>query len=132
MPLVIHCRDAVADVYEILKSYNGKVRFVMHCYSGSLEMAREFIKLGGYISLGGPVTFKNAKTPKEVAVGIPLERLMIETDCPYLAPVPYRGKRNEPSFVRYVLEEIANLRNMNLVELEEILDNNSISFFKLD
>ena len=132
MPLVIHCRDAVADVYEILKSYNGKVRFVMHCYSGSLEMAREFIKLGGYISLGGPVTFKNAKTPKEVAVGIPLERLMIETDCPYLAPVPYRGKRNEPSFVRYVLKEIANLRNMNIVELEEILDNNSISFFKLD
>ena len=132
LPLVIHCRDAVSDVYEILKQYNGKVKFVMHCYSGSVEMAREFIKLGGYISLGGPVTFKNAKTPKEVAVNIPLDRLMIETDCPYLAPMPYRGKRNEPAYVRYVLNEIANIREMDLEELELKLDDNSIKFFNLD
>ena len=132
LPLVIHCRDAVSDVYEILKKYNGEVKFVMHCYSGSVEMAREFIKLGGYISLGGPVTFKNAKTPKEVAVDVPLDKLMIETDCPYLSPMPFRGKRNEPAYVRYVLQEIANLKNMDVNELEEILDSNSIKFFKFD
>ena len=109
LPLVIHCRDAIADVYDILKVYKGQVRFVMHCYSGSVEMAREFVKLGGHISLGGPVTFKNAKAPKEVAMDVPLERLLIETDCPYLAPTPYRGKRNEPAYVRNILNEIALL-----------------------
>ena len=132
LPLVIHCRDAVADVYEILKDYKGQVRFIMHCYSGSVEMAREFVKLGGYISLGGPVTFKNAKTPKEVAVDVPLDRLLIETDCPYLAPTPYRGKRNEPAYVRNVLNEIAILREMDVNVLENILEQNSINFFKLD
>ena len=132
LPLVIHCRDAVSDVYEILKGYKGQVRFVMHCYSGSVEMAREFLNLGGYISLGGPVTFKNAKTPKEVAVDVPLDRLLIETDCPYLAPTPYRGKRNEPSYVRNVLNEIALLKGIDVLELESILDSNSINFFKLD
>lgn len=132
LPLVIHCRDAVNDVYEILKEFKTKVRFVMHCYSGSVEMAARFIDLGGYISLGGPVTFKNAITPKEVAKKVPLDRLLIETDCPYLAPVPYRGKRNESSYVLNVLNEIASLREMDVKELEEILDNNSISFFNLD
>ena len=131
LPLIIHCRDAVNDIYQVLKSYKGKVAFVMHCYSGSLEMAREFIKLGGMISLGGPVTFKNGVTPKEVAKFIPLDKLMIETDCPYLAPTPYRGKRNEPSYVRNVLKEIAALKDMSEIELETILDNNSIKFFKL-
>ena len=132
LPLIVHCRDAIADTFDILKVYKGKVRFVMHCYSGSLEMAREFIKLGGMISLGGPVTFKNAKAPKEVAKEIPLSNLMIETDCPYLAPTPYRGKRNEPAYVINVLNEIATLKEMEVNELETILDQNSISFFKLD
>ena len=132
LPLVIHCRDAVADVYDILKGYKGQVRFVMHCYSGSVEMVREFVKLGGYISLGGPVTFKNAKAPKEVAVDVPLERLLIETDCPYLAPTPYRGKRNEPAYVRNVLNEIALLRGIDVLDLENILEQNSINFFNLD
>ena len=132
LPLIIHCRDAVGDVYEILKEYKGKLRFVMHCYSGSSEMAVEFVKLGGMISLGGPVTFKNAKAPKEVAKIVPLDRLLIETDCPYLAPHPNRGKRNEPSYVRLVLNEIAALREIDADELEEVLDQNSIKFFKLD
>ena len=132
LPLIIHCRDAVGDVYEILKEYKGKLRFVMHCYSGSSEMAVEFVKLGGMISLGGPVTFKNAKAPKEVAKIVPLDRLLIETDCPYLAPHPNRGKRNEPSYVRLVLNEIATLREIDAAELEEVLDQNSIKFFKLD
>jgi TatD DNase family protein len=103
----------------------------MHCFSGSKEMALEFVKLGGYISLGGPVTFKNSIAPKEVATAIPLERLLIETDCPYLAPHPYRGKRNEPSYVRLVLAEIARLREMDEKELEDILDNNSKLFFNI-
>ena len=132
LPLIVHCRDAISDTFELLKEFKGKVRFVMHCYSGSLEMAREFIKLGGMISLGGPVTFKNAKAPKEVAKEIPLTNLMIETDCPYLAPTPYRGKRNEPAYVINVLNEIAALKEMEVNELETILDQNSISFFKLD
>ena len=132
LPLIVHCRDAIADTFDILKEYKGKVRFVMHCYLGSLEMAREFIKLGGMISLGGPVTFKNAKAPKEVAKEVPLSNLMIETDCPYLAPVPYRGKRNEPVYVLEVLKEIASIKEMDAYELEKILDLNSISFFKLD
>lgn len=132
LPVVIHCRDAINDVYEILKEYDGKVKFVMHCYSGSKEMALEFLKLGGYISLGGPVTFKNSKEPKEVAKIVPIDKLLIETDCPYLTPHPYRGKRNEPSHVRLVLSEIASLREMDEQELEKTLDNNSISFFKLD
>lgn len=132
LPLVIHCRDAINDVYETLKEYGGKPKFVMHCYSGSKEMALEFIKLGGYISLGGPVTFKNSKEPKEVAKVVPLDRLMIETDCPYLAPHPYRGKRNEPSYVRLVLSEIAKLREIDEDLLEKILDNNSITFFNLN
>ena len=132
LPLIIHCRDAVADVYEILEEYKGKLRFVMHCYSGSSEMAVEFVKLGGMISLGGPVTFKNAKAPKEVAKIVPLDKLLIETDCPYLAPHPNRGKRNEPSYVRLVLNEIATLREISADELEEVLDQNSIKFFKLD
>ena len=132
LPLVIHCRDAISDTYELLKEYKGKVRFVMHCYSGSLEMAKEFVKLGGYISLGGPVTFKNAVTPKEVATGIPLDRLMVETDCPYLAPHPYRGKRNETSYVKLVIECISTLLNRDFLEVEAILDNNSNLFFNLD
>ena len=131
LPLVIHCRDAISDTYETLKEFKGKVRFVMHCYSGSLEMAKEFIKLGGMISLGGPVTFKNSKAPKEVAREIPLDKLMIETDCPYLAPVPYRGKRNEPSYVINVLNEIALLKDMDVKEVEDVLDQNSVEFFKL-
>ena len=95
-------------------------------------MAYEFIKLGLHISLGGPVTFKNAKEPKAVAANIPLDKLLIETDCPYLAPTPYRGKRNESSYVKNVLIEIANLRNMNVLELEHITEDNSINLFGLE
>ena len=132
LPIIVHMRDATLDTYEILKEFSGKIKGVMHCYSGSYEMAIEFIKLGLHISLGGPVTFKNAIVPKEVAKEVPLNRLLIETDCPYLAPTPYRGKRNESSYVRNVLKEISALRGMNEEELESILDQNSINFFKLD
>lgn len=132
LPIIIHARDAIEDTYNILNEYNGKLKGVMHCYSGSYEMALRFIKLGFYISLGGPVTFKNAKEPKRVAELIPLDRLLIETDSPYLAPTPYRGKRNESSYVSLVLEEIARIRNMDKDELEKITEANSISLFKLE
>ncbi|MDE6583788.1 MAG: TatD family hydrolase [Anaeroplasmataceae bacterium] len=132
LPLIIHMRDATQDTYEILKEYKGRIQGVMHCYSGSLEMAKEFIKLGLHISLGGPVTFKNAKDSKLVASSIELDRLLIETDCPYLAPVPFRGTRNESSYVKYVAEEIARLRNISLEDLELATEENAKNLFKLE
>ncbi len=131
LPLIIHSRDAINDTYNILSKYK-EARGVMHCYSGSLEMALKFIALGFYISLGGPVTFKNARVPKEVAKGIPLDKLLIETDSPYLAPTPYRGKRNEPAYVKEVLKAISEIRNIDILELEKILENNTIKLFKLE
>ena len=101
LPIIIHNRDATADIIEILKEEKAEeVGGIMHCFSGSVEIAKECIDMNFYISLGGPVTFKNAKKPKEVAEEIPLDKLLIETDCPYLTPHPYRGKRNEPSICK--------------------------------
>ena len=131
LPIIIHMRDATKDTYDILKEYKGKLKGVMHCYSGSYEMALEFIKLGLDISLGGTVTFKNAVEPKKIAKEIPLEHLLIETDCPFLAPTPFRGKRNESSYVKYVLEEIAKIKEMDIKEVEKITTNNAIKLFNL-
>ena len=111
-PIIIHCRDAYEDTYEVLKK-NGHSG-IMHCYSGSVEMAKRFIDLGFYISLAGPVTFKNARVPKDVAEKIGLEHLLIETDCPYLTPHQYRGSLNEPANVVYIAQEIAKLKNMEI------------------
>ena len=132
LPLIIHMRDATQDTYELIKEYAGKVFGVMHCYSGSYEMALEFIKLGFYISLGGPVTFKNAKESKRIASLIDLQHLLVETDCPYLAPTPYRGTRNESSYVQYVVQEIAELRNMQKEDVEKITASNAIKLFNLE
>ena len=123
-PISIHMRDASKKTYDILKTHPVKRGGVMHCYSGSVEMAREFIKLGYYISLAGPVTFKNAHIPKDVAREIPLEWLLIETDSPYLAPHPLRGKRNESSYVVETAKVIAELRGMPLEDLESNLEAN--------
>ncbi|MCM3575884.1 MULTISPECIES: TatD family hydrolase [Mesobacillus] len=118
LPIIIHNRDATADIVEILKEENaGEVGGIMHCYSGSVETALECIDMNFYISLGGPVTFKNAKKPKEVAESIPMDRLLVETDCPYLTPHPYRGKRNEPAYVKLVAEQIAELKGLTLEEV---------------
>lgn len=132
LPIIIHARDAIEDTYEILSMYKGKIKGVMHCFSGSLEMAWKFIKLGFYISLGGPVTFKNAKEPKRVALNVPLENLLIETDSPYLSPTPFRGSRNESSYVYYVCEEIAKIKNIAFEEVEKKTEENSIKLFKLE
>ena len=132
LPIIIHNRDATEDVLRILKEEEAhEVGGVMHCFGGSVETARESIAMNFMISLGGPVTFKNAKKPKEVATEIPLEHLMIETDAPYLAPHPYRGKRNEPSYVPLVAEEIARLKGISVEEVGRITTRNAEQFFKL-
>lgn len=131
LPIIIHMREATRDTYEILKPYKGKIKGVMHCYSGSLEMAYEFINLGLHISLGGPVTFKNAKDPKLVAEHIDINKLLIETDCPYLAPTPYRGKRNESSYVYNVALEISKIRNLSIEEVDEITTKNAKELFRI-
>ena len=131
LPIIVHSRDAAKDTFDIIASYKGKLKGVMHCYSGSKELALEYVKLGFYISLGGPVTFKNAKEPKEVAKAVPLDLLLIETDCPYLAPTPMRGKRNESSYVKYVRDEIASLKGITPKEVEEATTKNAIRLFKI-
>ncbi|MFS8630524.1 MAG: TatD family hydrolase [Bacillales bacterium] len=132
LPLVIHNREATADVVEILKEENAaEVGGIMHCFSGSPETALECVKMNFYISLGGPVTFKNAKKPKEVAKAVPLDRLLIETDCPYLAPHPYRGKRNEPAYVKLVAEEIAALKGLSFEEVAKATTENAERLFGL-
>lgn len=127
LPVIIHNRDAHQEVYDILSEEGAKeVGGIMHCYSGSYEMAKRFIDLNFFISLAGPVTFKNAKTVKDIARNIPLEYLLIETDSPYLTPEPHRGKRNEPSYVRLVAEEIANLREIDVITLAKATSDNAI------
>ncbi len=118
LPIIIHNRDADQDVVDLLEEEQAKeVGGVMHCFGGSVETAERCIKNNFYIGLGGPVTFKNAKRPKEVAKQIPLNRLVVETDAPFLAPHPYRGKRNEPAYVKRVAEDIADIREMSFEEL---------------
>ncbi|TYS54506.1 TatD family deoxyribonuclease [Sutcliffiella horikoshii] len=130
LPIVIHNRDATADVVQILKEEAAKdVGGIMHCFTGSLEVAKECMEMNFYISFGGPVTFKNAKKPKEVVKEIPMERLLIETDCPYLTPHPYRGKRNEPGYVRLVAEQIAELKELTIEEVAEKTTANAKKLF---
>jgi len=132
LPIVIHNREATADIVEILKEEGAEeVGGIMHCFSGSPEVAQECVKMNFYISLGGPVTFKNAKKPKEVAAEIPLEKLLIETDCPYLAPHPYRGKRNEPSYVKLVAEEIAEIKGLTFAEVAVATTRNAKKLFAI-
>lgn len=130
LPIIIHNRDATADIVRILKEENaGEVGGIMHCFSGSVETAKECIAMNFMISLGGPVTFKNARTPKEVATEIPLEKLLIETDAPYLTPHPYRGKRNEPAYVVLVAQEIAALKKISVEEVAKVTTLNARTLF---
>lgn len=126
-PIVIHARDAYEDTFDILKLATH--RGIMHCYSGSAEMAKRYIDIGFEISLAGPVTFKNAKTPKDVARIIGIDHLMIETDCPYLTPHPFRGKLNEPANVVYIAQEIAKLKNMEIEDVARITTFNAKELF---
>ncbi|HAL43279.1 MAG TPA: DNAase [Methylophilaceae bacterium] len=129
LPLIIHTRNAAEDTLKIMREESAdQVGGVMHCFTESLDVAIEAIKLNFYISFSGIVTFKNASDLKEVAKAIPLDRMLIETDSPYLAPVPYRGKINDPSNVIHVAEEIAKLKNISLEEVGQVTSQN---FFKL-
>ena len=131
LPISIHCRDAINDCLEILKNHPVKMGGVMHCYSGSAESMNEFLKLGMYISLGGPVTFKNAKTPKDVASLVPLDRLLVETDSPYLSPHPFRGTQNEPFKITYIVEEIARLKGLSIEKTTNQTSDNAERLFRL-
>ncbi|MEK4484027.1 TatD family hydrolase [Psychrobacillus sp. FSL H8-0484] len=132
LPIIIHNRDATEDVVRILKEEEAHLTGgIMHCFGGSVETAKQCIAMNFLISLGGPVTFKNAKKPKEVATEIPLEYLLIETDAPYLAPHPHRGKRNEPALVTLVAEEIARLKGVSIEEVAEATTTNAKNFFHL-
>ena len=129
LPISIHDREAHKDTFDILKEHNNGSKIVMHCFSGSVEFARECIKEGWYLALGGVVTFKNAVKMKEVAVEIPLDRLLLETDAPYLTPVPYRGKENQPAYTKFVAEEIAKLREITFEEVNKATTENTLRVF---
>ena len=129
LPVIVHAREAYADVHRILRKAERPRHTVMHCFSGDSAQAVAFIALGCMISLAGPVTFRSAVKLHAVAKMVPSDRLLVETDCPYLAPVPYRGKRNEPAYVRYTLESIAQKRGVAPQHLEEITDRNAQTCF---
>nr|WP_092070596.1 TatD family hydrolase [Dendrosporobacter quercicolus]NSL48308.1 TatD family hydrolase [Dendrosporobacter quercicolus DSM 1736]SDM12518.1 TatD DNase family protein [Dendrosporobacter quercicolus] len=130
-PVIIHDREAHGDILQILKTEGRGLTGVLHCFSGSLEMARELLELGFYLSIAGPVTFKNAAKLPEIVGAAPLERLLIETDCPYLTPHPHRGKRNEPAYVRLVAERVAELRGMELSALAAATTANVCRLFSI-
>lgn len=130
-PIIIHDRDAHGDVMNIVKKEAKGIIGVFHCYSGSLEMAKEVLKLGFYVSFAGPVTFAKSTKLKEIAAAVPLERLLVETDSPYLTPHPHRGRRNEPAHVRLVAEEVARLRGLSLEAVAEATTQNVKQLFHI-
>ena len=131
LPISIHSREAFNDTIEILKKHKPLHGGVMHCYSGSVENINDIINLNLHIGLDGPVTFTNAKTPKEVAAEVPLEKLVVETDCPYLSPHPLRGTVNEPANITLVIDAIAEIRGMSKKHLLDVLYQNSCKLFNL-
>lgn len=130
MPVIVHDREAHEDTFELLKRY--KPKGVVHCFSGSAEMAKEIVKLGMYIGLGGAVTFKNARKPREVAAVVPSDRLLIETDCPYMTPVPHRGKRCDSTYIPFTADVIAEVRGTTAQEILDLTRVNANSLFGLE
>jgi len=130
LPVIVHDRNAHAEVMDVLRRRG--LRGVLHCFSGDPEMARQAIEMGFYISVAGPATFKNAKRLPEIVRQLPLERLLIETDCPYLAPHPHRGRRNEPAYVRLVAEAVADIKGLPLEEVARVTTANARALFGLE
>ena len=131
LPLIIHTRSAAEDTLRIMQEENAQtVGGVMHCFTESIDVAMRAIEMGFYISFSGIVTFKNAAALKEVAQQVPLDRILVETDSPYLAPIPFRGKINQPAYVKHVAEEVANLRNISLDALTQASTSNFFNLFK--
>ena len=131
LPISIHSRDAIQETYDILKAYPPKYGCIMHCFSGSKEMMKEFIALGCYISFAGPVTFKNARIIKDCAHEVPLNRMLVETDSPYLTPHPFRGQENNSSYLPYIVEELAQIKGIKREKIEEATRENTKRLFHL-
>ncbi len=131
LPIVVHSRDAMGDTIEILKKNPPKRASLLHCYSGSVESAKILMDMGFSFSFGGVTTFKNAKSVQEVVKSLPLERILLETDCPYLAPEPFRGTRNEPKNVKYVADKIATLKGLSIEEVAEATTKNAKRLFSI-
>ena len=130
LPVIIHSRDAAADTLEILKEWDvHKTKGVIHCFSYTWEIAREYLNMDYHFGIGGVITFKNAKKLKEAVLHIPMEKILLETDCPYLAPEPYRGKRNQSGYIFYVAEQLAELKNLSREEVLEITAENAKRFY---
>lgn len=130
LPIIVHSRDAAADTLDILSRDEFKgMRGIIHCFSYSLELAREYVKMGYHIGIGGVVTFKNGRKLQEIAGSIPLENIVVETDCPYLAPEPYRGRRNSSAYLTYIIDRIASLRNTEYEEIERATYENAAALF---
>lgn len=133
LPVIIHSREAAKDTFDIMKAeHAGTTGGVIHCYSGSREMAKDYLDMGYYIGIGGVVTFKNARVMKEVAEYVPLDRILVETDCPYLAPVPYRGKRNCSLYLTYVIEKIAELKGLDSETVDQTVWENAMRMYRID
>jgi TatD DNase family protein len=132
LPVNIHSREAAQDTFDIMKAeHAGTTGGIIHCYSGSVQMAKDYVKLGYYIGIGGVVTFKNGRVLKEVAATIPLERIVVETDCPYMAPTPYRGKRNSSLHLPLVIQEIAAIRGISPEEVERVTYENARTVYRI-
>ena len=133
LPMIIHSREAAADTLRVMKEEKSEeIGGVIHCFSYSVEMAEEYLKMGFYLGIGGVVTFKNAKKIKEVVQMAPMERILLETDSPYLAPVPYRGKRNSSLYLPYVVQEIAELKGISEEEVIESTEKNAVRLFRAE
>jgi TatD DNase family protein len=131
LPVVIHNRDAHGDILQIIKKYRPEAGGVFHSYSGSWEMAKELLRMGFYLSFSGPLTYKNARHTLEVARNVPEDRFVVETDCPYLTPEPYRGKRNEPAYVREVVAKISELKALPLEKVAQLSTENAKRLFRI-
>lgn len=129
LPICVHSRDAARDTFDLITERGQGLKGVIHCYSYSPEMAAEYVKMGYYIGLGGVVTFKNAKKSKETVQIVPIDKILLETDSPYMAPTPYRGKRNNSAYLHYVAEEIAALKGMTKEEVIAQTEENARSLF---
>ncbi len=130
LPIIIHTREAKEDTMNILKEYTGRVRGVFHCFSGDMDMAEKALDMGFYISFSGVITFNKAGSIIEIIKQVPLNRLLIETDAPYLTPHPFRGKRNEPAYVRYTAEKVAEVKGISIEETSNAVMDNALELFK--
>lgn len=131
LPIIIHCREAYGDLIGMLQKYKTRIKGIMHCFSGSYEVAKQSIALNFYISFAGPVTYPNARRLERIVRDLPTERILIETDSPWLAPQPVRGRRNEPSYIVYIAERIAEIKNTNIQDVANFTTENAKAILKL-